>query len=429
MTKFGMSWRRGFVLGASLALLVSAAPATTVAQTEDSLEPVDIMHYMSAEFGGKFFEQLLLEYQGETGRLVRVNLIPHEAFKTVILTTLAGGNPPDFYTDWAGARVASRVNAGVVAPIDDMWEANDLDSAFPQGIIDSAATYGDGKYAMPLNYHVSAMWYNPSVMEAAGVAVPIETWDGLMDACETLKGAGVIPFALGSKDSWTAQFWFDYILLRTAGPEYRARLMAGEASYTDPEVIRTMELWGELVSAGCFNEDANAKGYTDAADMVANGDAAMNLMGTWIVGYWGDAFEPVTDYDFFPFPAMDLSVESAVVGPVDALSVSAGGDNPEGAKDLMAFFARPDVQAKWAKGQGALPVNVNAETPDNPTLVKALALAGAAETYNFNYDLATPPAPSLVGLDMFQKFMHDPGDIQGLMEETQSLIEKEFANQ
>ena len=59
-----------------------------------------------------------------------------------------------------------------------------------------------------------------------------------MAACKTLKGAGVKPFALGSKNRWPAQFWFDYILLRTAGPEYRAKLMAGEASYTDPEVMR-----------------------------------------------------------------------------------------------------------------------------------------------------------------------------------------------
>jgi hypothetical protein len=74
-------------------------------------------------------------------------------------------------------------------------------------------------------------------------------------------------------------------------------------------------------------------------------------------------------------------------------------------------------------------VNVNAETPENPTLVKALELAGAAETYNFNYDLATPPAPSLVGLSMFQKFIDDSSDIPGLLEETQAAVEVEFANQ
>ncbi len=52
----------------------------------------------------------------------------------------------------------------------------------------------------------------------------------------------------------------------------------------------------------------------------------------------------------------------------------------------------------------------------------------ASETYNFNYDLATPPAPSEVGLDMFQKFMADPGqDINALLTETQAGIEAAFA--
>ena len=46
-------------------------------------------------------------------------------------------------------------------------------------------------------------------------------------------------------------------------------------------------------------------------------------------------------------------------------------------------------------------------------------MVAASETYNFNYDLATPPAPSEVGLDMFQKFMADPAqDINALLAET-----------
>ena len=75
---------------------------------------------------------------------------------------------------------------------------------------------------------------------------------------KTLKEQGVTPIALGSISKWPAQFWFDYLLLRTAGPEYRAQLMAGEASYTDPEVVRAMELWAELAALDCFTEDANA---------------------------------------------------------------------------------------------------------------------------------------------------------------------------
>jgi len=430
MTRFGTMWRRGFVLAASVALVAAAVPATTVAQDEETLEPINIMHYFTAEFGEATFKKLLGDYMTETGQQVNINLVPHEGFKVAILTQLAGGNPPDFYTDWAGARAAFKVNNGMVADIGDMWEANDLDSAFPAGMIETAATYNGTKHVLPLNYHVAGMWYNPSVLEAAGVEVPT-TWDELKGACETLKGAGVTPFALGSKDAWTAQFWFDYILLRTAGAEYRAKLMTGDASYTDPEVIKTMELWAELATAGCFNEDANAKGYTDAADMVANGDAAMNLMGTWIVGYWTpeeNPLEPLVDYDVFEFPVIDDSMPTAVVGPVDALAASAGGKNVAGAKDLLAFFARPEVQAEWAAGQGALPANLAAEPPSNPTLVKALEMAGA-ETYNFNYDLATPGGPATVGLAMFQKFIDDPSDVAGLMEETKKSMAEAFANE
>ncbi len=68
----------------------------------------------------------------------------------------------------------------------------------------------------------------------------------------TFKAAGIVPISLGSMNQWPAQFWFDYLILRTAGAEYRAKLMAGEAAYTDPEVVRAMELWAELVDAGCF---------------------------------------------------------------------------------------------------------------------------------------------------------------------------------
>ena len=164
------------------------------------------------------------------------------------------------------------------------------------------------------------MFYNPKVMADAGITELPKTWDEFMAMAEKLKAAGITPFALGSKNRWPAQFWFDYLLLRTAGPEYRAKLMAGEASYTDPEVDGVMELWKELVDNGYFVANANAYDWTDAADQVANGEAAMTLMGTWITGYWnGNKLKPGEDYDFFPFPTIDGGHAQRSVGPVDGL--------------------------------------------------------------------------------------------------------------
>jgi multiple sugar transport system substrate-binding protein/raffinose/stachyose/melibiose transport system substrate-binding protein len=424
----GTWWRRGAVIAATAALLVSAAPVATLAQDEAGGE-VKIMTYFSADFGEKALAAILEEFTAETGITVNIAPIDHENYKTAIFVQLAAGSPPDAFTDWAGARAAFKVKNGSLLAIDDMWAANDLDSAFPAGMIEAAATYDGAKYVVPFGYHYAGMFYNPKVMESAGVAIPT-TWDELLAACGTLTAAGITPIALGSKEQWPAQFWLDYLLLRTAGPEYRARLMSGEASYSDPEVITAMTLWQDAANAGCFTEDANAYVWTDAASAMYKGEAAMNLMGTWITGYL-DGLGAVagTDYDFFEFPTLDPSIPNAVVGPVDGWEIGTYSRNQEGAKQLLAFLAGPEAQTEWAVGQGALPPNVNADTSQlNSVLQKALAVVAASPSFNFNYDLATPPPVATVGLNMFAEFLADPSqDLAALMAKTDEAAKKAFA--
>jgi multiple sugar transport system substrate-binding protein/raffinose/stachyose/melibiose transport system substrate-binding protein len=422
-------WRRGFVVAASLALLLNVAPAATVAQDEAAGEVV-VMTYFSKDLGEPAFKELLSAFEEETGVTVNIVDVGHEDFKTGILIQLAGGNPPDMHTNWAGARTAFQVQNGMLAPIDDLWAENDLDSQFGAGMIESAVTYDGAKYLLPFGFHIAPMFYNPKVFAEVGVDIPT-TWDELKAACATFSEAGITPISMGAKAQWPAQFWFDYLLLRTAGSEYRARLMAGEAAYTDPEVVRALELWRELFDAGCFPDGAtvNSLEWTDAADALVNGEAAMNLMGTWLIGHVvGNGFEPVTDFDFFEFPVVDEGVPSAVVGPVDGLVTAAGAANSENAKQLMAFLARPENQVAWSIGQGNMPTNITSDTSQlNDVIKKAIEVAAAAETYNFNYDLATPPDPSLVGLAMFQQFIDDPGqDINALLEQVQTDVAAAF---
>jgi ABC-type glycerol-3-phosphate transport system substrate-binding protein len=433
MTRRTDMWlRRGAAVVASAALLTAMAPVATIAQSPAAGGEISVMTYFSKELGETALKDLLANFEKESGYTVKFNDVGHEDYKTGILIQLAGGNPPDVHSVWAGARTAFQVQNGSLASLDDLWAANSLDSQFAPGMVASASTYDGHKYLIPLGYHYAGMFYSPKVFADAGVTPPT-TWDELKTACGTFKGKGIVPISLGSMNKWPAQFWFDYILLRTAGPEYRAKLMAGEASYTDPEVVRTLELWKELIDAGCFPDGATANGldWTNAADQVANGEAAMNLMGTWITGYWnGNGLTPVTDYDFFEFPVIDEGVPNAVVGPVDGMVTAAQAKNPEGAKALLAYLSKADVQTAWAVGQGALAPNVNADTSQfNDVIKKALDVVNKADSFNFNYDLATPPAPSEVGLDMFQKFIADPSNIQGLLEETQAGVAAAFANQ
>ena len=390
---------------------------------------VTISHYFTGELGRAGLEKIFASFQEAKGITVKDSPIGHEDFKTGILVRAAGGNLPDVFSYWAGARTQFVADAGNLGAIDGLWAARGLDSIVAKSVADGATVYNGARYLVPFGYHYAGMFYNARVMADAGVSEFPATWEGFLALCADLKAKGVAPIALGSKNRWPAQFWFDYLLLRTAGPDYRAKLMAGEAAYTDAEVKAALGLWKALVDAGYFTPNANADDWTDASDKVARGDAAMTLMGTWITGYWnGNGLEAGKDYDFFEFPAIAEGAPNAVVGPVDGLLISANAANRANAEELVAFLVSDEAsQAAWAKAQGALSPNVGVdESIYTPVMTRALAAVGNADTFAFNYDLATTPPMAEIGLAMFARFMDDPSGYEGYLADAEEGAKEVF---
>ena len=412
---------------AILVMLVAAFTVTPALSQDDLMGDFTLSHYFGG-FGGEFIDGIVDDFIAENpGLMHAASPVDHEQFKTSILVQLAGGNPPDTFSYWAGARIQFVVDGGRLQPIDDIWEANDLDSQFPQAVIDNAATYDMHKYAVPLTLHWVGMFYNTALFEEVGAMVP-SNWDELVDVAEKFKMAGKPAFALGSIEPWTAQFWFDMLLLRTAGNDYRQQLMSGEASYTDPEVVRAFGLWKELVDAGYFYPDANAYNWTEAANQVANGEAGMTLMGTWIGGHYaGNEMSPGEDYDYFSFPTIDEDVPRASLGPIDTFVVSADAPNPDAAKAFLVYLTNPDVQWAFAEGAGNLAPSVLVDTSNYNDVVARIAAEIAADpVFAFNYDLATPPPVAEVGLASFSEFMANPGDYEAMLARVQEEAQAEF---
>ena len=275
--------RRG-LFAAAIAAPALALGTSAFAQGGD----VTLTHYFTGELGLKAFNEQVARFEADTGYTIKNSPIGHEDFKTDILVRAAGDSLPDVFSYWAGARTQFVVDSGSLHPIDEMWSREGLDGVVARSVADSATMYNGKRYLVPFNYHYAGMFYNKKVLADAGVTDLPATWDAFMALCETLEGKGVTPIALGSKHRWPAQFWFDYLLLRTAGSDYRAGLMDGSAAYDDAEVKAAMAMWKELADKGYFAPNANADTWTDASDKVARGDAAMTLMGTWITGYWND---------------------------------------------------------------------------------------------------------------------------------------------
>ena len=159
-----------------------------------------MVHYFSDTLGKQTITDIFNAFTKESGIKVVDNTTGHEDFKTQILVMLAGDNPPDIFSYWAGARVQFVADSDRLQPIDDLWKANKLDEVVPKALADKATMYNGQRYLVPFGYHYAGMFYNPQVMKDAGITAFPKTWDEFLAMCETLKEQGRGPDRTGEQE-------------------------------------------------------------------------------------------------------------------------------------------------------------------------------------------------------------------------------------
>jgi multiple sugar transport system substrate-binding protein/raffinose/stachyose/melibiose transport system substrate-binding protein len=391
-------------------------------------EEVIFLHYWTGSLSGGISEMVTVYNKKYPKFNVRATGFEHESFKIGIKVMLAGGNPPDLFSYWAGARTQSLVDQDYLSPIDDLWKKANMDERFPRSVA-NACTYNNEKYAIPVTQHFTAFFYNKKIFKDNEIDVP-KTWTEFIAVCKKLKKRGITPIALGSMERWPAQFWFDYILLRTAGPDYRHRLMTLNASYSDTEVIKAFSIWKEVLDLGFFIDNPNVFDWAAAAKKVYHGEAAMTLMGTWIIGFFDNqlGWKQDLDYDFFPFPIVDEKVPLVSVGPIDAIVIPKKG-KIGAAKKTLEYFADIEPQKEMSKGSGALAPNKKIPLSFYSDLQqRILKTIHNTPYWAFNYDLATRPSVAEIGLDCFVKFIGHPGNYKSILEETDKKTKQAIIN-
>ena len=349
------------------------------------------------------------------------NALNHEAFKSMIVETLQKGNPPELFTYWAGAKTQALVDRGRLEPLDDVWTS--VSSRFPKSIVDAASTYNNHKYLLPITQHLVVFFYNRSLFAEHNINIPT-TWHEFLEICQLFKDQGIPANALGAKERWPAQFWFDYLLLRTAGPQYREELMKGKASYDDPEVIEVYRIWSEMLLSGYFNKNANDLDWAEATELVCRGEAAMTLMGTWAIQHFkGCNFEEEKDFDYFTFPVIKENIAEGAVGPIDGIVLSRDSANHEFAKTVLTYFAETTPQKLMSSGSGALAPSI--EVPaDFYTPLKQRLFKEIKNTpfWAFNFDLATSPPIAEKVMDSFNELIMFPDQYREILLNLQSEV-------
>ena len=364
------------------------------------------------------FEEVVDKFKAANPDInVEFNIIESEAYKTAIRNFLVADKGPDIGFWFAGNRMAGFVSDGLFGDISSVWKNAGLETAMASTM--PSVTFGDKQYGLPFSYYQWGLYIRSDIMKANGIS-EFSTYDELLAACTTLSSKGVKGVAIGTKYLWTAAGWFDYLNMRTNGLDYHINLMLGKIKYTDEGVVNTMKNWKKAVDAGCFMDNHQNYSWQEAQPALINGEAAMYLMGNFLVPNLPK--ETQDNLDYWQFPDINVGMARGEDAPTDLMFMPANAQNKDNARKFLEFAAQAEIIESIGIALQQLPTHKDSATMDDRFLKKGAKVLAASKTAQF-YDRDTTPEMASAGMQGFQDFMLNPDDMMDILEE----IEEERA--
>jgi len=207
-----------------------------------------------------------------------------------------------------------------------------------------------------VNIHRSnVLWYNKQVFADNGVEPP-ETFDEFFAAAETLQGAGVTPLALGDNGIWAATHLFESVLLGAMGPDAYRGLWDGTTDWAGAEVTTALETFAQMMEY--VNEDHAALSWDQAAQLVADGDAAMTIMGDWAEGYFKSiGMTPDVEFGYMPAPGTG----GTFIMLSDSFGLPMGAPNRDNAVAWLTVCGSKEGQDAFNPLKGSIPARTDGD--------------------------------------------------------------------
>lgn len=309
---------------------------------------------------------------------ITIQSIQNEDMDGKLQTALNSGDAPDIFMARGGGKLADVVEAGQAMDLTDKL-TDETKSALGEASLSAFSI--DGKtYGVPTAVLPGGLYYSKDLFEQAGITETPTTMDELSDAVDKLKAAGIQPIALGAKDAWPAAHWYYFFALRECSADTMAQA-AAEMSFDDECWTKAGQDLQDFAGTEPFNNGflttSAQQGAGSSAGLVANHQAAMELMGAWDPGVIASLTpdqKPLADLGWFPFPAVDggKGDPSAMMGGVDGFSCYV--DAPAECADFLNFAAQKEYQENYAKAFVTLPASKEAQgVVTDPALQDVLA--------------------------------------------------------
>lgn len=301
--------------------------------------------------------EIMEGFTAETG--IGVDLItPGTDYEPVMKTRMASGDMPDVFVThgWSVVRYSE-----FLQPVNDEAWVGTYDPAILPVITDPD---NGNIYVNCLSLNKGGIYYNASVLEAAGVdPASITSVPALLDACEKIKESGVLPFYLGGKDGWPLGAIVEYFgpaYFTAEGCEFPSAEALKDGSFdwtADGKVL--FNLVKDMMEKGYINEDVLTAGSDAEFEEFANGECAFSLNGNFTQFR---SYNPDVEAGLIAVPNSAEGGQpyfSVGEGNSDAWGVWKDSEYVEEGLQLLEYLAKPEVTVKWLDAINASPAHTD----------------------------------------------------------------------
>ncbi|WP_082680497.1 carbohydrate ABC transporter substrate-binding protein [Oceanivirga salmonicida] len=334
----------------------------------DTGEKIDLkFSAFEGGYGDKVWPEIVEAYE-KVNPNVKVTLTQSKTIEDELTSKIKGGDYPDVVMIAMGRKAGFTENFVKEQALEELTDILNLtipgenkkvSEKVEEGFINNGVTkpYGDDKlYLMPVFYSTTGLFYNKTLFEKEGFAVP-NTWDELFALGEKAKEKGISLFTYpttGYLDSFIPS-----VVASVNGYEginkfynFDSSVFKGEKGDKLFEILEKVFANADPTTVS----NANAQNYRKNQQLIIDGKALFMPNGFWVLGEMKDTTPEGTEWGMMAIPSLDGGNKYAY-SFFEQIWIPKEAANKEAAKDFIAFIYSDAAAEIFAKYNAVQPIN------------------------------------------------------------------------
>lgn len=357
---------------------------------------------------GNILMEVTDEYTKENPNIIfEISLFKNDIYKAAIREAVITNDAPDIFYAWGDEFLKEFVDLGAVKDINNICNDENIYNYIRKENLKSF-TINNDVYSIPLFGWKLMLFANKQIFEENNVKIP-ENYDEFIQAIESFKELGIVPLAVGAKESWTLSLYYMMLALKDVDINKVRDALHDNSNFDNEGFLKAAEEFKQLCDIDAFSNDIlNLESY-NSDFYFSEKKSAMTLNGTWIIPQLQMNFKDKNEIEVIDISSF-IGKKEGVGGFVDGFVINSNSDKQDIIDNLYIDIFKKVSDIYIKEMNGGIPVwNDQKINDENNYLLYEVANDFQSYDYHGAYDLELPYKLSRVHLESIELLFN--GDI------------------